>query len=139
TIARPEQRYCEDCGWLFNTAAPTVAVTAPAPMTPDLSPRGADMPATTSGRLRDRFELRQPIGERQGTQRYRGFDHVQGQAVVVVATPQEAAVPIAEAAIVDADEILPGFDDDVPVAALITEEAGVTGWPGANWEKQVLE
>jgi PPM family protein phosphatase len=136
TVAKPGQRYCEDCGWMFNEAAPVVAAAAPT-TSPVLSTRGSDMPTTTTkGRLRNRYELRQSIGERHGTQRHRGFDHTAGQGVVVVATPQAPVVAIAEAAIVDADEIMPGFDEDVPVAAVVT---GGVAWPGAAWEKQILE
>src|SRR6202035_5771196 len=55
TIAKPEQRYCEDCGWLFGAEAPG-PVAAASSTTPELSTRGADMSATTPGRLRNRFE-----------------------------------------------------------------------------------
>ena len=78
------------------------------------------MPATTSGRLRDRYELGALTSERAGVQRYRGIDHTTGEAVVIVAAPViETALPVAEAApiaeVVD-DEIMPGFDDDIPLA-----------------------
>jgi serine/threonine protein phosphatase PrpC len=151
TMSKAKQRYCEDCGWLFGAempvfvpepAAPPSA--APSPTTPVNSSRGNDMPATsTPSRLRDRYELRQMVAERQGTRRYRGFDHSTGEAVVVIATPLElAAAIIPEAAVVESDdEIMPGFDDDVPVAAVVVSNgagAAGNGWPGASWEKQLL-
>jgi protein phosphatase len=151
TMPRPKQRYCEDCGWLFaNGATAAAVVAAPATVTettPDLSARGFDMPTITktTARLRDRYELRQMIAERLGTRRYRGFDHATGESVVIVATPLAPAAPlveaaIVEAAIVEADEIMPGFDDEVPVAAIVAENGtGAAAWPGASWEKAVLE
>ncbi len=140
TVRKPQQRYCDDCGWLFSNDAPLAA--APS-ATPTLSPRGDMMPTATPARLRDRYEVRQLIGERLGTRRFRGFDHGSGQAVVIVVTPVAAAVP--QAAVVEEDEILPGFDDDVPMATVVAPAAappgGVSaaGWPGAAWEKQVLD
>jgi protein phosphatase len=139
-----QQRYCEDCGWLFGADdGPGVAtVAAPANSTPTFSPGGNDMPTTkTQVRLRDRYELRQMVSERQGTRRYRGFDHTSGQAVMIVATPAAPTLPMAEAAVVESDEILPGFDEDVPVAAVVADVGPAAGaaWPGAAWEKQVLE
>lgn len=148
TPRNAKQRYCEDCGWLFGAddgpAVATVAAAASeAPANPTLSAQGADMPPTkTQVRLRDRYELRQMVSERQGTRRYRGFDHTTGEAVLIVATPVAPTLPMAEAAVVEADEILPGFDDDVPVAAVVSgDNPAVAGaaWPGAAWEKQILE
>jgi protein phosphatase len=153
TRRKPKQRYCEDCGWLFaaesttvvavaRAAAPAVEADAVAAPSPDLSPRGNHMPTSIQARLRDRYELRQLVGERQGTKRYRGFDHSSGEAVVIVVTP--LAPPDADvdevAPIVEPDEILPGFDEDVPVAALISNgsEVAGAGWPSAGWEKQLL-
>jgi protein phosphatase len=141
TISKPKQRYCEDCGWLFTANG---AATAPAPAepasvpSPASSPRGSDMATQTQTLLRDRYELRQMTAERQGTRRYRGFDHGTGQSIVVVATQAPAAAQIVEAAVVSDDEILPGFDDDVPVAAVVNGDVA-TGWPGAAWEKQLLD
>jgi serine/threonine protein phosphatase PrpC len=151
TPSKPKQRYCEDCGWLFGAEMPVPtpepAAIAASPMTLVNPSRGADMPATsTPTRLRDRYELRQLVAERQGTRRYRGFDHGTGEAVVIIATPLEvpAAVLIPDAAVLDSDdEIMPGFDDDVPVASVVVGSgpgAGDTAnaWPGASWEKQLL-
>jgi serine/threonine protein phosphatase PrpC len=143
TLCRPEQRYCEDCGWLFPDRSSAAAAVSAA-TTPILSARGSDMPASTQARLRDRYELRQMLAERQGTQRFRGFDHGAGQSVVIVATLQ--AGPVAETAAVEAEEILPGFDEDVPIAAVVSADGPATlpwpsgpAWPSAAWEKQVLE
>src|SRR6516164_6120929 len=120
TMSKPQQRYCEDCGWMF-TANGAVAVPAPASApSPDFSLRGSEMASSSQALLRDRYELRQMIAERQGTRRYRGFDHSTGQSVVIVATPLPAAAPIVEAAVVPDEEILPSFDDDVPVAAIVS-------------------
>ena len=148
TARKPKQRYCEDCGWLFGADdGPTVASATPTAAmepSPNLSQQGADMPTTkTQVRLRDRYELRQMVSERQGTRRYRAFDHSTGEAVVIVATPAApaaTALPVAETAVAEADEILPGFDDDVPVAAVIGEDSAPgAAWPGVAWEKQILE
>jgi PPM family protein phosphatase len=145
TMPKPKQRYCEDCGWLFtsdNSPGAAAAPVAPYPeFSPEISARGTDMPTitTTTARLRDRYEMRQMIAERQGTRRYRGLDHATGEAVIIVATPLDPPAPIAEAAIIEAEEIMPGFDDDVPVAAIMPDDGGAIGWPGAAWEKQVLD
>src|SRR5439155_1624078 len=55
-----EQVYCPECGWIFPPPAPA----ALGPSAP---------PAQL--RLRDRYELGEPLGERGGVTRYRGLDH----------------------------------------------------------------
>src|SRR5262249_8529624 len=94
TVCTPNQRYCEDCGWLFTSNGAAAALSALLTTTP--VPRGSDMPASTQARLRDRYEIRQMVSERQGTQRFRGFDHSSGQPVVIVATAQAATAQAAE-------------------------------------------
>jgi serine/threonine protein phosphatase PrpC len=125
--------FCDDCGWLFGPDDDRLAAT-PA--------QGAAMATPNLGRLRDRYELRRLTGEKLGTRRYLALDTQTGDDVVVVATPLAAAAPVAEAvpvAEVADEEILPGFDDDVPVAAVLPEvAAGDATWPGAAWEKRVL-
>jgi protein phosphatase len=100
------------------------------------------MPTAIQPRLRDRYEMRQLMAERQGTRRYRGFDHATSEAIVIVATPAVPPAALAEAAIVEVDDIMPGFDDDVPLASVVATDGanGITAlWPSAAWEKQVLQ
>ena len=124
--------YCQDCGWLFPAAGAAPAAGSPL--------RDASMPAT-SGRLQNRYELVTPLSERLGISRHRGIDHTTGHAVVIVSAPApEPVLAVAEvtpAAVVVDDEIIPGFDDEVPVAAAIM--GSDDAWPSLAWEKSLLE
>ena len=133
TPRRDGAAYCHDCGWMF----PVGAATAPAAG----ALRDSNMAANPNARLQDRYELGTLVCEREGVQRFRGIDHQTGQAVIIVAARlPEMIVPVAEeppvAAIVD-EEIMPGFDDDIPVAMPVESFAGV--WPSIAWEKGIIE
>src|SRR5207248_2365028 len=55
-----EEPYCSNCGWIF--ASPTPVSAAPANEVP-------------RPRLRQRYDLGEPLGERGHVTRYRGVDH----------------------------------------------------------------
>lgn len=126
--------FCFDCGWMFPVGAAAKPVSS--------SPRDSAMPVNTNGRLQNRYELGTLTCERAGVQRFRGIDHTTGQAVVIVAAPlPEVVLPVAEAApvaVVSDDEIMPGFDDDVPVAMAVGDDGGAP-WPSIAWEKALIE
>jgi protein phosphatase len=98
------------------------------------------MPAPNSDLpLKNRFELGGLISERLGVRRHRGIDLDNGQTVVIVAAPiaQLAvadAMPVA--AVID-DDILPGFDSEIPIAMPIG--GSDSAWPSIAWEKSLLE
>jgi protein phosphatase len=137
---------CHDCGYYFSAA--DLARATPAVNNGE----GAAAPQP-AGRLLDRFELRELIGERGGMRRYHGVDHGDGsttpapvvileQDAVLPAEPVPAAGPPAALEIAPEadDEILPGFDDVVPSAgAPITEVLpSRPTWPGLAWEQNLL-
>jgi serine/threonine protein phosphatase PrpC len=128
--------FCHDCGWLFPVGGAAASPVASSSL------RDAAMPATTNARLNNRFEVGELICDRQGVLRHRGVDQTNGHPVVIVSSPAPAAVVVvAEAmpvALVAEDEIMPGFDDDIPVAMAVplgSEEP----WPSIAWEKSLLE
>ena len=124
--------YCHDCGWMFPASGAAFAGSSLL--------GAADMAATTNARLQNRYELGAFLGERQGVQRHRGVDHTTGHAVVIVSAPAaEVVVPEATpvAALVE-DDIMPGFDDEIPMATPISV-AGTETWPSIAWEKALLE
>ena len=127
--------FCYDCGWLFPAAAAVAAhVNGPT------SPGEPAMPAKIGSRLRDRFELGELLGERLGVSRHRGIDQTNGHPVVIVSAAILEAV-VAEAAPVAAvfaeDDIMPGFDDEIPMATAVAVVADA--WPSVAWEKSLLE
>ncbi len=126
--------YCHDCGWLF----PAAGAAAPLAASSALTSRENPMTAITNGRLQNRYELGDLVGERQGVARYRGVDHSSGLGVVIVAAPLAApALPVAEAApVAGADDIVPGFDEDLPAALAL---GGPDAWPSIAWERNLLE
>ena len=100
------------------------------------------MAANPNARLQNRYELGVLLCERQGVLRHQGIDHTTGHRVVLVSAPaEEVPVAVAEAmpvaALVD-DEIMPGFDDEVPMAAPLIVDGG-GAWPSIAWEKALLE
>ncbi len=149
---KEEESSCGDCGYYFSPSdlAPRAAAhstTNPATLVPP--------PAT---RLKERYEIREAIGERLGVTRYHGLDHGDGtgtavpivilrQAPVQPAVAEEAAIaPLEEAAVADAisleegdGEVLPMFDDILPAATPIGESsASVSAWPSLDWEQNLL-
>jgi PPM family protein phosphatase len=97
------------------------------------------MPSSPA-RLQNRYELGDLMSERQGVSRHRGIDHTTGHGVVIVSAPVPD-VPAAEAAPVAAvvveDDIMPGFDDDIPVATAIA--VSESDWPSIGWERMLLD
>ncbi len=146
--------YCDDCGYMFPDDAPAAAAAVSAAISPDPapSPRESTMAVQPPprARLQNRYDVGLQINERLGVRRFRGTDRVTNQPVVIVATAATAlalALPdtddVPMAAVVD-DEILPGFDFDVPMAAptsaTIPMQDGGAGapWPGSAWENGLL-
>jgi serine/threonine protein phosphatase PrpC len=131
---------CSECGYYFSpgelaaAAGPAIPAAAPAP----------------NARLQDRFEVGAPVGERQGVQRFHGFDHaVTPPAPVWIVRqalpPAEPAIPVAEAIEPAAEgengeeEILPGFDDVFTQPTPATEELPRRPtWPSVAWEHGLL-
>ncbi|HEY7315905.1 MAG TPA: protein phosphatase 2C domain-containing protein [Gemmataceae bacterium] len=133
---------CDDCGYYFSAAdlaRGTVAAPAAA----------AEAPAV---RLQNRYEVGEQVSDRFGVVRFRGLDHGDGSSppapVVIVrqAAPRPAEeIPIAEAAPVEAvlaeedEEIVPVFDDVLPVATTTPEsQSGQPVWPSLEWEQGLL-
>ncbi len=136
TPRKPKLNFCEDCGWMFPAdGAPAAAHVQPSP---SLSPsRDNAMTAPSRTRLKDCYELGELTNERQGVRRYRGRDARTGEPVVLVAMTAAESLPMAMPL---EDEILPGFDDDVPQAAVTAEAgSGSAAWPSPVWEKAVLD
>jgi len=132
--------FCHDCGWMFPAdGAPTRARSAP-----DSSSQDVAMAATANGRVRDRYELGALMCERQGVRRHQGVDQTTGVGVIIVSAPMPEAPPVVEAApVIEADvvteeEIMPGFDEEIPVAVAIPIDGGGP-WPSIAWEKSLLE
>jgi protein phosphatase len=128
--------FCHDCGYMFpaNGTAPRAAAATNAP-----SPRESTMAATSSGAvLQNRFEVGALICDRQGVLRQRGVDRTTGQPVVIVSSqiPEVALAEAAPVAVVAEDEIMPGFDDEIPVATPVG--AAEDAWPSIAWEKGLL-
>jgi serine/threonine protein phosphatase PrpC len=98
------------------------------------------MPATTNVRLQNRYEIGPLMCDRLGVLRHRGTDHTTGQPVVIVSAPLPEVITVEEAPLVAAiveDEIMPGFDEEIPVATAIPVDGGET-WPSIAWEKALL-
>lgn len=142
TIRQNGLSFCGDCGWMFGPANPTRPIRSSA-STP--SPRVAVMPPPQI-RIKDRYEIGALIGQRDSLCRYQGLDHGRGAPTPVTilwgplaaeaTDPLLAEVPMAD--FVD-EEIMPGFDDEVPMAAIAEESPGPAGWPSAAWEKGILD
>lgn len=130
--------YCGDCGCVFSSDGDA---TASAVATPTAPPPPA--------KVKDRYEIGKPLGERGEVSRYQGKDLSGAQPVKVVIVRAKAAEgaappsePMLEAEVVAPGgeepleaEILPAFDE--PPAAAVTE--GGAAWPSIAWEKGILE
>ncbi len=135
---------CSDCGYYFTPAELAAAASGAA------GP-GAPAAAGPVVRLQDRFEVGAQVSERQGVQRFRGFDHGANPPapVWIVREPlppvAEEAIPMAEAieetVPVEAveEEILPGFDDVLTNPVSVTQELPRRPrWPSVSWEHGLL-
>jgi protein phosphatase len=138
-----EQSYCDDCGWMFPPDGPAVAVPLPA----------HNSPAAPTGRIQERYEVGELLGERDGLCRYRGLDYgADGPNPVPVIILRMVVAEAAAAAIVeeaapaatedstDELEILPSFDEPVVTALPVaTWDDSGPPWPSIAWEKAFLE
>lgn len=128
--------YCVDCGYMFPAASSAPALRTE---TTTSAARSVAMP-DPKVRLRNRYEVGEMLSERQGICRYRGWDHGAGapQPIVILWGPVGAVDdPVMEAVAVEDDDILPTFDEAVPVAA--AAGGGTLAWPSIAWEKDLLE
>ncbi|MCI0682222.1 MAG: protein phosphatase 2C domain-containing protein [Gemmataceae bacterium] len=145
SVCKAGSKFCDDCGWMF---APDAGLALPSSSAPSITASRANpMPATSTVRLQGRYELGTLVNERAGINRYRGVDHGNGapKPVTIVAA---VLAPVAEVLLddeatmvefADEDAIIPGFDDDVPVAELSEViPAGAAPWPSVAWEKDLL-
>jgi len=134
TQRKGTQSFCEDCGYMFpaNGAVPKTKAAAS-------TLRDTPMAATPNVRLQDRYELGALTSERLGITRYQGIDHSTGVGVAIVSAPAPEAIEIVEAIPVEVmeDDIMPAFDDEIPVATPIG--GGAEAWPSLAWEKALLE
>ncbi len=100
-------------------------------------PREFPMP-TPNARIKGRYELGELLSDNRGVFRQRGLDHGSGKPLPVTivwaplnggaqVAPEEIAMPVVD------EEILPDFDETVPVAEALEEDGGI------GWEKTVLE
>jgi serine/threonine protein phosphatase PrpC len=140
TLCVAGQAYCHDCGWMFGPDEPVVV--APSAVAVEASP-------SNSMRIKDRYEIRELLCERSGIKRYRGIDHGLdgGRPVPVVIvratipTMTEPVLeldppPLAEIAESTEDELLPTFDEAIPMAQVETADA--SSWPSIAWEQALL-
>lgn len=129
--------YCVDCGFMFPAAGPATAAALP-----EQSPspaRTVPMP-DPKVRLRNRYEVGEMLSERQGICRYRGWDHGgdrPGPVVILWGPVGQVDDPVMEAVAVEDEDILPTFDDAIPVAA--SAGGGTLAWPSIAWEKELLQ
>ena len=133
---QPSATFCNDCGWMFPAAGAPAASPGPASLLRDPA-----MAANSTGRLKNRYDLDDLLGDRQGVQRHRGIDSTTGHPVVIVSAPLAEVVEVAEVtpvAVVADEEIMPGFDEEVPVA-LAVGGGGAEIFPSIAWEKGMLE
>jgi serine/threonine protein phosphatase PrpC len=128
---------CLDCGYYFS----------PADLARAEGPAAAAEPA---GRLQDRFELGERLGEHAGVARFRGLDHGTGPGgpVPVVILRQElppAALPEAipegtAAGEEGGQDVLPGIEEPLTSSAPITDILPARpDWPSVAWEHHLLE
>jgi serine/threonine protein phosphatase PrpC len=140
---------CSDCGYYFSAADLKSHSTNPTAS----ENGGASVPDVLGFRLKDRFEVREQIGERCGVTRYRGLDHGDGSdaPVPIIIVRQAAmraaqAMPAGEEPAVEAmpeaednEAFLPGFDVPPPSGAPTAEYLPTQPvWPSLDWEQAIL-
>jgi protein phosphatase len=160
TMRKGGQSFCDDCGWMFSNgpiaAAPSSAASAkpvlaePVTSAPVAAPPPAAIPIVVnppvskgSGmRIRDRYEIDALLGERGGVNRYSGLDHHASppRPVIIVeaALPElpEAVVPLEDEPFAADEEIVPTFEDPLPMAQV--EVGQGLPWPSISWEQALL-
>jgi serine/threonine protein phosphatase PrpC len=154
TVPKPGQAYCDDCGWMFSNGpvrtAAMAAVIASAPAAPVATPSPApapvaSLPSPTKGpgmRLRERYEIVAQLAERGGVVRFSGLDHDANppRPIVIVQAPlpelPEAVVSLEDTPLANGEEIVPTFEDPLPVAQL--DPSGGVPWPSVAWEHALL-
>jgi serine/threonine protein phosphatase PrpC len=129
-------QYCDDCGYMYG---PPGTNAGPAAAAPPAS-------AAPQGRIRERYEIDGLLSERSGISRYQGRDLGGPQPVPVVIVcaalpamvePEAIDVPLSADGDDEgsAEDIMPTFEDAVPVAAV----TGAVAWPSLGWERNLLE
>jgi protein phosphatase len=156
TFRKGTQHYCDDCGWMFSNdpIRPAATLANAAPHSAAGSAAAANHPAPHNSRgpfampdgtrLRDRYEIGAQISERSGISRYWGFDHgsTPPRRIVILqaAMPElpEVVLPMEDNPEpgIDEDEIIPTFEDPMPVAQVAAVGAA---WPSIAWEQALLE
>ncbi len=155
TLRKGSQAYCEDCGWLFTNepvragASGFAAVSASSAAIAAVSGTGAaantesSHPKAPGMRLKDRYEIVSSLTERGGVTRFGGLDHSTNppRAVVLVQAvaqelPQAVVQPSEDTIAGPLEELLPTFEETLPVAKFDTEEP--PPWPGVVWEHRLL-
>lgn len=137
TLRLGSSKYCFDCGWMF----PDEPTARPAPKT---------APTSHRGRLANRYELQECIGQRGLISRWRGLDFNgrEPSPVVLVQTGWSSS-PSTEFS--DGDD--PGDSQQVPIGVHdapldggpITDSFSdlfqnlPSAWPGLGWEWRLLE
>jgi len=141
---QPATNYCADCGYMLPAE----------PIATNLNQkqnaaRVAAMPQPKV-RIKNRYEVGSLLQERPEVCRYRGTDHgsTPPRPITIVWGMLSAGggsdnpfddMPVAVAA--EEEDILPSFDDPVPVAtpAMLDASGRPVAWPSVAWEKTVLE
>lgn len=135
--------FCGDCGYML----PAVPVMTSSKKKESAARAAMPQPKV---RIRNRYEVGDLIQEREGICRYRGTDHGQNppRPITIVWGPLSAGgeadnpfddVPMAVAT--EDEDVLPTFDDPVPVAApvMLDSSGKPISWPSVAWEKNLLE
>src|SRR5262249_4308352 len=111
------------------------------PPTP-AAPASANSLQGAGMRIKDRYEVTGLLSERSGINRLAGLDHAASppRPVIIVqaAMPElpEVVVPFEEPTAMLDEEILPTFEDPLPMAQI--EGATGTSWPSTTWEQALL-
>jgi protein phosphatase len=106
-----EASYCAGCGWIF----------------PEFEPAALPGGAIASGRLRDRYEIRQKLAERYNVSRYRGLDYATDPPTPVILVRGPSTQPA---------QALDDVQESEPAAGAIVFEPG---WPSVQLEHVLLQ
>jgi protein phosphatase len=130
----PGHTYCDSCGYHF-----------PPDEGPAAAPAVAAAPAASNGLVRDRYELTERLGERGGSERFRGTDRTTGARVVMVRAllpPVAEAVPVAEVVPEMApatEDVSVSFDEPMPPSLPVTGPPHRNAaFPTPSWEEKLL-